>query len=122
MQQTLAGRVLIGAFWRVGAFLYADVRALRAQRAGLRSAVAAALLWCVPVIAWLKYVCGMPLWLYFLGDGGAGERHPADPFLRRASRARLQVPERIAIVEGSWILGPMFLFNNLHSLHHEDRR
>ncbi|HEY2807397.1 MAG TPA: fatty acid desaturase, partial [Steroidobacteraceae bacterium] len=20
----------------------------------------------------------------------------------------------------SWILGPMFLFNNLHSLHHED--
>ena len=26
----------------------------------------------------------------------------------------------MAIVEGSWILGPLFLFNNLHALHHED--
>ncbi len=24
------------------------------------------LLWCVPVIAWVKLVCGMPLWIYFL--------------------------------------------------------
>ena len=23
-------------------------------------------------------------------------------------------------MEGSWILGPLFLFNNLHSLHHEE--
>jgi len=34
-------------------------------------------------------------------------------------RARPEAPQRIAIVEGSWILGPLFLFNNLHSLHHE---
>ena len=30
--------------------------------------------------------------------------------------------QRIAIVERSWILGPLFLFNNLHSLHHESPR
>ena len=28
--------------------------------------------------------------------------------------------ERVAIVENARILGPIFLFNNLHSLHHED--
>ena len=27
--------------------------------------------------------------------------------------------ERVALVENSWLLGPLFLFNNLHSLHHE---
>jgi fatty acid desaturase len=32
------------------------------------------------------------------------------------------VPERIAIVDKSWILGPLFLFNNLHALHHEAPR
>jgi fatty acid desaturase len=34
-------------------------------------------------------------------------------------RARGEPRKRIAIVEGSWLLGPLFLFNNLHSLHHE---
>jgi fatty acid desaturase len=29
------------------------------------------------------------------------------------------VRERVATVEDSWFLGPLFLFNNLHSLHHE---
>ena len=34
--------------------------------------------------------------------------------------ARADVRERTAIVEDSWLLGPLFLFNNLHSLHHEE--
>ena len=119
VQQTLAGRVLIGAFWRVGAFLYAEARGLVRNEPGLRRTWAQHLLWCVPVIAWLTLVCGMPLWIYFLAmvvpaNGIQLIRSFAE------HRARDAVPERIAIVEGSWILGPMFLFNNLHSLHHED--
>ena len=35
-------------------------------------------------------------------------------------RARPGARERTAIVEGSWILGPLFLFNNLHSVHHDE--
>ena len=31
------------------------------------------------------------------------------------------MPARVAIVEDSWILGPLFLFNNLHSLHTSHR-
>src|SRR6266850_1431457 len=76
------------------------------------------LLWCVPVILWVKVVCGMPLWIYLLtmvipANGIVMIRAFAE------HRARPQVRERIAIVEESWILGPLFLFNNLHSLHHE---
>jgi fatty acid desaturase len=33
-------------------------------------------------------------------------------------RASFGVTERTAIVENSWLLGPLFLFNNLHSAHH----
>ncbi len=119
VQQTLAGRVLIGAFWRIGAFLWSEVHGLARNAPGVRRAWAQHLLWLVPVIAWLKLVCGMPLWVYFLSmvvpaNGIQLIRSFAE------HRAREQVTERIAVVEGSWILGPMFLFNNLHSLHHED--
>jgi fatty acid desaturase len=95
------------------------VRALaRGQSGNLRTLWLEHLLWCVPVIAWLKYVCGMPLWLYFIGvvvpaNGIQLIRSFAE------HRAKPEAPQRIAIVEGSWILGPLFLFNNLHSLHHE---
>ncbi len=34
-------------------------------------------------------------------------------------RAAPDVRQRIAIVENAWILGPLFLFNNLHAAHHE---
>jgi fatty acid desaturase len=75
-------------------------------------------LWCVPVIVWIKVVCGMPLWIYFLAmvvpaNGVQLIRSFAE------HRALPEAPQRIAIVEDSWILGPLFLFNNLHSLHHE---
>jgi fatty acid desaturase len=33
-------------------------------------------------------------------------------------RAESVVERRTAIVEKSWILGPLFLFNNLHVAHH----
>jgi fatty acid desaturase len=77
------------------------------------------LLWCVPVIAWLMLVCHMPLWIYVLtmvlpGNGILLIRSFAE------HRARANVRERTAIVEGSWILGPLFLFNNLHAMHHEE--
>ncbi len=118
IQQTLAGRILIGAFWRIGAFLYAEVRGVWRGTEGLRGVWLEHLLWCVPVIVWLKFVCGFPLWLYFLAvvvpaNGVQLIRSFAE------HRARPGTPERVAIVEDSWILGPLFLFNNLHSLHHE---
>jgi len=118
IQQTLAGRVVIGAFWHIGAFLRTEVRSLARGQNNLSGVWLEHLLWCVPVIAWLKYVCGMPLWLYFLAVVVPAN---AIQLIRSFAehRARPDVAQRIAIVERSWILGPLFLFNNLHALHHE---
>ena len=118
VQQTLAGRVIIGSFWRIGMFLHAEAKLMVRNQKGVRTVWLEHLLWCIPVIWWIKVVCGMPLWLYFVAMAAPGY---GIVLIRSFAehRARPEVPERIAIVEGSWILGPLFLFNNLHSLHHE---
>ena len=117
-QQTLAGRVVIGAFWTVGAFFYTEALGLWRNEKGLRAVWLEHLAWCIPVIVWVKLVCGIPLWIYLLTMAV-----PANSIQLMRSfaehRARPTPAERIAIVEGSWILGPIFLFNNLHLLHHE---
>ena len=85
----------------------------------MRAAWITHLILCVPVVYWVTVVCGIPLWLYVVamvvpGNGILLIRSFAE------HRARADVHERTAIVEGSWLLGPLFLFNNLHSLHHEE--
>jgi fatty acid desaturase len=60
----------------------------------------------------------MPLWLYVVAM-----IIPANGILLIRSfaehRAHPQTRQRIALVERAWLLGPLFLFNNLHALHHE---
>jgi fatty acid desaturase len=117
-QQTLAGRVVIGSFWRIGKFLRGEAIALWRNEDRLRAVWLEHLVWCVPVVVWVKVVCGMPLWLYIValvlpGNGVLLIRSFVE------HRAQPHVCARIALVERSWILGPLFLFNNLHSLHHE---
>jgi fatty acid desaturase len=118
VQQTLAGRVTLGAFWAIGRFLHCEARAVIANRPGVRVVWLEHLLWCIPVVAWVTIVCGMPLWVYALAIAVPGT---AITLIRSFAehRARPQVRARIALVEGSWILGPLYLFNNLHALHHE---
>lgn len=117
-QQTLAGRLLIGPFWVIGAFLHRECQMLRANRDNTRLIWLGHLAWCVPVIWWVKFVCGIPLWLYVMAMIVPSY---ALVLIRSYAehRARDAVRERVAVVEHSWILGPLFLFNNLHSLHHE---
>jgi fatty acid desaturase len=126
LQQTLAGRVLIGSFWRIGMFLRDELLTLRRHEAralvrneqNVRRIWLEHLAWCVPVVVWVKLVCGIPLWLYFVAMVV-----PANGLLLIRSfaehKARPGVRERVALVENSWLLGPLFLFNNLHALHHE---
>ncbi|HET7756014.1 MAG TPA: fatty acid desaturase [Steroidobacteraceae bacterium] len=118
VQQTLAGRVTVGAFWAIGRYLHGEWRAIVANEPGVRAIWIEHLLWCVPVIAWVKLVCGMPISLYALTIAVPGT---SITLIRSFAehRARPHVRARIALVEGSWILGPLYLFNNLHALHHE---
>jgi fatty acid desaturase len=126
LQQTLAGRVLLGSFWRIGMFLRDELLTLlhREERALIRNEQNVQrvwlehLIWCVPVLLWVKLVCGMPLWIYVVtmvipANGMVLIRSFAEHL------ARSPVRERVALVERSWLLGPLFLFNNLHALHHE---
>jgi fatty acid desaturase len=118
VQQTLAGRVTVGAFWAIGRFLHAEWRAVLGNEKGVRAVWLEHLLWGVAVMVWVKIVCGIPLWLYVLTMAIPGT---SITLIRSFAehRARPPVRYRTAIVEGSWILGPLFLFNNLHALHHE---
>lgn len=118
IEQTLAGRVAIGCFFRIGRFLQAEFLGIVRNERDLRAIWVEHLLWCVPIVLWLHVVCEMPVWVYLVAlvipaNGIQLIRSFAE------HRARPSARERIAVVEGSWILGPLFLFNNLHSLHHE---
>jgi len=117
-EQTLAGRVVIGSVWRILRFLHRELRDLLRNAPKLRATWLEHLIWCIPVVLWVSWVCGIPLGFYFLAmvvpaNGLQLIRSFAE------HRARPAVRERIAIVEKSWVLGPLFLFNNLHALHHE---
>jgi len=116
--QTLAGRVTLGPFWAIGRFLRGEWHAIRANEPGVRAVWLEHLAWCIPVVVWLKLVCGMPLWLYVLTMAIPGT---SLTLIRSFAehRARPQYRDRIALVEGAWLLGPLYLFNNLHALHHE---
>jgi fatty acid desaturase len=117
-QQTLAGRMVLGPPWSIGKFLRAELRAVVRGEPGARITWLEHLFWCAPVLLWVKVGCGMPIWIYLLAMV-----IPSNAILLIRSfaehRARPGVRQRIAIVEDSWLLGPLFLFNNLHSLHHE---
>lgn len=119
VQQTLLGRMVLGSFWRILHFFRAEMHAVLRNDRRVRAQWAEHLGWCVWVLLWVKLVCGMPIWVYVTAIV-----IPSNGILLIRSfaehRAREQVSERTAIVEGSWILGPLFLFNNLHALHHDE--
>ena len=120
MQLTLAGRMFIGSWWRMGQFLRARsavhscVTIISARKAG---SIHFAL--CVPVVYWVTVVCGIPFWLYVVAMVVPGN---AILLIRSFAehRAFAGMRERTALIENSWVLGPLFLFNNLHSLHHAE--
>ncbi len=87
VNQTLAGRMIVGPVWTIGRFFHFEWRALRQNESNVRRVWLEHLLWCVPVVLWLKFVCGMPLWVYVVDDDPAGHGDRVDPILRRASGA-----------------------------------
>ena len=119
VQLTLAGRLLIGSWWRMGRFLTREATAFARNAPGARAAWATHLVLCVPVVYWVTVTCGIPFWFYVVAMVVPGN---AILLIRSFAehKALADAQERTAIVEKSWVLGPLFLFNNLHSLHHEE--
>lgn len=114
-QCTLLGRLAIGPAWSAATFLSAEWRARRDPRVARAWLAHAALL--VPFLAWTFWACGVPPWLYALGfvQGGAALAMVRSFAEHRAHR---DPARRTAVVENATLLGPVFLFNNLHAAHH----
>jgi fatty acid desaturase len=118
LQTTLIGRLIIGPFWIMPRFWASEAQAIIRNKHKARRIWSEHLLWCIPVVLWVTYVCQMPFWIYVLTCVVPG----MSILLIRSfaeHRAHPDAPERTAIVENAWILGPLYLFNNLHAVHHE---
>ena len=116
-QSTLIGRILWGPIFAMTRFWSSEAAGLlkgdfRRGTILLRHLIQVAL-----VLAWVIGVCGMTFALYFWAFVYAGT---ALALIRSYAehRAEGDVERRTAIVEDSWLLGPLFLFNNLHVVHH----
>jgi fatty acid desaturase len=116
-QTSLIGRVTIGPAWAMSRFWWNEVHLIAAgDRRRLRILVRH-LLEMTAVLIWVIGVCGVPFWSYFFGFAYAGT---SLALVRSFAehRAEKMAARRTAIVENSWIFGPLFLFNNLHAAHH----
>lgn len=116
-QATLLGRMTIGPAWAMARFWREEARAIAGGDRRELAVVVRHAIEATVVLVWVLGVCRMPFWIYFVcfayaGTGLALVRSFAE------HRAESAVERRTAIVERSWILGPLFLFNNLHVAHH----
>jgi fatty acid desaturase len=116
-QSTLLGRIVLGPAAMIARTVAATVRDAWADKPGVRAALIRHCAQCVPVLVWVVGVCGMPIWVYL-----AGFVYPGLSLAMVRSfaehRAASEPNERTAIVERARILGPLFLYNNLHVAHH----
>ncbi|MDP9634971.1 UNVERIFIED_ORG: fatty acid desaturase [Ensifer adhaerens] len=115
---TLLGRLTIGPLVMIVNFLAQETMQI------LKGDRQRAYIWARHIIgvafvsAWVFWICDMPLWLYLLGFvyfGAALSRLRSYAEHRYADNH----DERTAIVENSALFGVLFLFNNLHVLHHQ---
>ncbi|OWV78542.1 fatty acid desaturase [Rhizobium sp. N122] len=114
---TLFGRLTIGPAVKLLSFLGQEWRLVRANEPGRRRVWAVHSIGVALVLFWVTVISGMPLWLYlfaFVYIGAAMTRLRSYAEHRYAESHE----ERTAIVENSHLFGLLFLYNNLHVLHH----
>ena len=118
-QTTLAGRLLLGPLWIVPRYLWAEAKALWAGKAVAREVWLRHLPALALVLFWLVFICKINILFYVFGVV-----YPGTSLMLLRSfaehRAAVNTKERTAIVENAGVLGWLFLFNNLHSVHHEE--
>jgi fatty acid desaturase len=116
-QSTLLGRLVLGPAWMMARGIGVELRDARIGKPGARAGLFWHLIQCTPVLIWVIAVSGMPFWVYV-----AAFVYPGMSLAMLRSfaehRAAKDANERTAIVENANILGPLFLFNNLHVAHH----
>jgi fatty acid desaturase len=115
--QTMLGRLTIGPLLRLRLLIVRETqRLLRGDRSHLRHWAMQALALTV-LFAFISGVCHYPLWKYALFVAYPG----FSLTLLRAfteHRAALEPEQRIASVESNVLFGIMYLYNNIHIVHH----
>jgi fatty acid desaturase len=116
---TFLGRLIIGPPRAMLTFLLREARAVWKNEPMHRHIWASHALQLLAVLVWLVLVCGINPLVYL-----ALIVYPATALMLVRSfaehRAESEVEERTAIVENAPVLGLLFLYNNLHVVHHEN--
>ena len=117
LQASLLGRLVIGPLWSPSRFWLEEARKILRGDRTHRRIWAWHALFVALLLVWVLIVCRMPFWQYVLGFAYLGT---ALTLLRSFAehKARDHVEQRTAVVEGSLVLGLLFLNNNLHVVHH----
>ncbi|MFN6952871.1 MAG: fatty acid desaturase, partial [Albidovulum sp.] len=116
---TLFGRMAIGPALSVIAILRDDLRAIRAGDRRIARDWGLHLAGLVLVGIWIA-VTAMPLWAYVLSAYLGMSVLKIRTFLEH--RAHAEAPGRTVVVENGGVLGFLFLYNNLHIVHHTKPR
>jgi fatty acid desaturase len=115
LNNSLAGRIVIGPALGLAGFWRAEWRQVRAGNSAVRRAWAVHSAGAVPVIAVVAWA-GVPVWQYlavaYLGMSVLMIR----TFIEH--RAAETTPERTAVVEAGPVMRLLFLNNNYHAVHH----
>lgn len=115
---TLFGRLTLGPLVMILSFLVSEFHLVQQGVPGRAGTWGLHLVGVVLVLLWVVVVCGMPLWLYLLGFVYLGA---ALTRLRSFAEHKFadSYDERTAIVENTPLFGLLYLYNNLHVLHHQ---
>jgi fatty acid desaturase len=117
INQTLIARLLLGPFlrlWKLGRREVARAASGDLSNLGHWAAHAVGV---TVLLYWVMAICGMRFWEYLLYFAYPGMMLG---MLRIFTEHRYgeKPQERIAIVESNWVFGLLFLYNNLHLVHH----
>jgi fatty acid desaturase len=117
INNTMLGRIAIGPLFGVFGFTIAEWRKIAAGDRKTRNAWLHHLAGLAMVLPWVRFVFGIPLWQYVVVAGWIGLG-----LLAVRTYCEHQWAEdpngRTIIVERS-VLAPLFLYNNLHFVHHK---
>lgn len=115
VNNTLAGRILIGPIVSQVAFMVCDWRLIRdGDRAVLR-----AWLWHIPsagLVIWAMMQSAMPVWAWILATYGAVSILKIRTYLEHQAHEKSR--GRTVIIEDRGLLSWLFLNNNFHVVHH----
>lgn len=116
INNTLAGRILIGPLIGLLVFYASDMRLIAKGDRRVQKAYTLHFAGLVPVLWWFASVAEMPFWVYLSAVYASHSILKIRTFLEHRMHEHARC--RSVIIEKGGLLGFLFLNNNLHAVHH----